>query len=266
MSLTGKTLFITGASRGIGLAIALRAARDGANIAIAAKTAEPHRSCPARSTPPPRRSRRPAARRCRSSATCVEEQVLAAVEQTVARFGGIDICVNNACAIQLTGTLQTDMKRYDLMQQINARGTYLTSQRLHPASEARRQPARADAVAAAGHEPAMVRRPHRLHDGEVRHEHVRAGHGRGVRRRRHRLQRAVAAHRHRHRGDPNSRSRGDEGMKPVPHGGDHVRRRPRDLQQAGAGIHRQFPDRRHVSLRRGRARFRQVPRRSRRRP
>ena len=128
MSLSGKTLFVTGASRGIGLAIALRAARDGANIAIAAKTAEPHKHLPG------------------TIYTAAEEIVAAggkalplivdvrddasvfdAVEKTVAAFGGVDSCVNNASAIQLTGTLATDMKRYDLMHQINTRGTYLTS-------------------------------------------------------------------------------------------------------------------------------------------
>ncbi len=133
MSLNGKTLFVTGASRGIGLAIALRAARDGANIAIAAKTAEPHKHLPGT---------------IYSAARDIEEaggkalplvvdvrdagSVNAAVEKTVAAFGGIDICVNNASAISLTGTLQTEMKRYDLMNQVNARGTYLVSKACIP--------------------------------------------------------------------------------------------------------------------------------------
>jgi citronellol/citronellal dehydrogenase len=133
MSLAGKTLFITGASRGIGLAIALRAARDGANIAIAAKTADPNPKLPGTIFT--------AAKEIEDAGGTAlplivdvrdEANVQDAVAQTVARFGGIDICVNNASAIQLTGTLQTDMKRYDLMHQINTRGTYVTSKACIP--------------------------------------------------------------------------------------------------------------------------------------
>ena len=133
MSLKGKTLFISGASRGIGLAIAVRAARDGANVAIAAKTAEPNPKLPG--------TIYTAAKEIEDAGgkalpiVCdirFEEQVQAAVDQTAAKFGGIDICVNNASAISLTGTLQTDMKRYDLMNGINARGTYLVSRTCIP--------------------------------------------------------------------------------------------------------------------------------------
>jgi citronellol/citronellal dehydrogenase len=133
MSLSGKTLFITGASRGIGLAIALRAARDGANIAIAAKTAEPHKHLPgtiysaAQEIEAAGGQALPLVVDVRDEANVVE-----AVERAATAFGGIDICVNNASAIQLTGTLATDMKRYDLMHQINARGTYLTSKACLP--------------------------------------------------------------------------------------------------------------------------------------
>jgi citronellol/citronellal dehydrogenase len=132
-TLKGKTLFITGASRGIGLAIARRAARDGANVAIAAKTAEPHPKLPGT---------------IYSAAKEIEEaggkalplmvdirhddQVARAVEETVRAFGGIDILVNNASAISLTGTLQTPMKKYDLMNGVNARGTYVCSQACIP--------------------------------------------------------------------------------------------------------------------------------------
>jgi citronellol/citronellal dehydrogenase len=132
-SLKGKTLFITGASRGIGLAIAKRAAADGANIAIAAKTTEPHPKL---------------AGTIYSAAEAIEKaggkalplvvdvrdeaMVEAAVQKTVDTFGGIDILVNNASAISLTGTLETPMKRYDLMHQINTRGTYLCSQKCLP--------------------------------------------------------------------------------------------------------------------------------------
>ncbi len=133
MSLKGKTLFITGASRGIGLAIALRAARDGANVAVAAKTAEPHPKLPG--------TIYTAAKEIEAAGGKAlplivdvrqEDQVYEAVERTVGAFGGIDICVNNASAISLTPTLQTDMKRYDLMHQINLRGTFLTSKACIP--------------------------------------------------------------------------------------------------------------------------------------
>jgi citronellol/citronellal dehydrogenase len=133
MSLKGKTLFITGASRGIGLAIALRAARDGANVAIAAKTAKANPKLPG--TIFTAAAEIEAAGGKALPIQCdirFEEQVQAAVEQAVAEFGGIDICINNASAISLTGTLATDMKRYDLMNQINARGTFLVSRTCIP--------------------------------------------------------------------------------------------------------------------------------------
>jgi citronellol/citronellal dehydrogenase len=132
-SLSGKTLFITGASRGIGLAIALRAARDGANIAVAAKTSEPHKHLPgtihsaAAEIEAAGGKALPLMVDVRDEAT-----VQAGVAATVERFGGIDIVVNNASAIQLTGTTSTDMKRYDLMHQVNTRGTYLVSKTCIP--------------------------------------------------------------------------------------------------------------------------------------
>jgi len=133
MSLKNKTLFITGASRGIGLAIALRAAKDGANVAIAAKTAEPHPKLPGTIYTAAEEIEKAGGRALPIMCDIrFEDQVAAAVEQTAAKFGGIDICVNNASAIQLTGTLATDMKRYDLMHQINARGTYLVSRTCIP--------------------------------------------------------------------------------------------------------------------------------------
>lgn len=126
--LAGKTLFITGASRGIGLAIALRAARDGANVAIAAKTAAPHPKLPGTIYTAAEEIEQAGGKALPLIVDVRhEDQVRDAVEKTVQHFGGLDICVNNASAIQLTGTLQTDMKRYDLMHQINTRGTYLTS-------------------------------------------------------------------------------------------------------------------------------------------
>ncbi len=127
-NLKNKTLFVSGASRGIGLAIAKRAAQDGANIILAAKTADPHPKLPgtiytaADEIIEAGGSALPVVCDIRD-----EENVRNAVNKGVEEFGGIDICINNASAIQLTGTLQTDMKRYDLMNQINARGTFLVS-------------------------------------------------------------------------------------------------------------------------------------------
>lgn len=131
--LSGKTLFISGASRGIGLAIAKRAARDGANVAIAAKTAEPHPKL--EGTIYTAAEEVEAAGGRALPVICdirYEEQVQAAVAKTVDTFGGLDICVNNASAIQLTPTLETDMKRYDLMHGINTRGTFLVSKTCIP--------------------------------------------------------------------------------------------------------------------------------------
>jgi citronellol/citronellal dehydrogenase len=133
MSLSGKTLFITGASRGIGLAIALRAAKDGANVAVAAKTTEPHPRLPGTIYTAAEEIEKAGGKAL--PLVCdirFEEQVNDAVARCVARFGGVDICVNNASAIQLTGTLQTDMKRFDLMHQINTRGTYVVSRACIP--------------------------------------------------------------------------------------------------------------------------------------
>ncbi|HEY8128909.1 MAG TPA: NAD(P)-dependent oxidoreductase [Hyphomicrobium sp.] len=127
-SLKGKTLFITGASRGIGLAIAKRAARDGANIAIAAKTVDPN--------PKLEGTIHSAAKEIEDAGGAAlaiecdirnEDEVQRAVAQTVERFGGIDICVNNASALSLTPIEKTEIKRFDLMFAVNTRGTFLTS-------------------------------------------------------------------------------------------------------------------------------------------
>src|SRR5690348_11982607 len=126
MSLKGKTLFITGASRGIGLAIALKAARDGANVAVAAKTETPHPKLPG--------TIHSAAEEIVAAGGKAlplmvdvrdEDAVRRAIEQTVATFGGLDIVVNNASAISMTPVAQTEMRRFDLMHQINTRGTFL---------------------------------------------------------------------------------------------------------------------------------------------
>ena len=135
MSLSSKTLFISGASRGIGLAIALRAARDGANVALVAKTAEPH--------PKLEGTVYTAAEQIEAAGGTAlpivgdirqEHQVAAAVEQAVSAFGGIDICVNNASAINLAPTEGLELKRYDLMQDINVRGTFAVGRACIPTS------------------------------------------------------------------------------------------------------------------------------------
>ncbi len=129
----GKTVFITGASRGIGKAIGLRLAREGANVVVAAKTTEPHAKLPGTIYSA---ADEMTAAGGQGLALLVdvrnEEQVYEAVQKAVDTFGGIDILVNNASAINLTPTLATDMKRYDLMHQINTRGTFLTSKACIP--------------------------------------------------------------------------------------------------------------------------------------
>jgi citronellol/citronellal dehydrogenase len=133
-SLAGKTLFITGASRGIGLAIGVRAARDGANVVIAAKTDRPHPKLPGTIHTAAAEIEAAGGRALPLVVDIRDEAMVdAAVARTVETFGGIDILVNNASAISLTGTLETPMKRYDLMHQVNARGTYLCSQKCIPA-------------------------------------------------------------------------------------------------------------------------------------
>ncbi|MFO0675990.1 MAG: NAD(P)-dependent oxidoreductase [Polyangiaceae bacterium] len=132
-TLRGKTLFVTGASRGIGKAIALRAARDGANVVIAAKTTEPHPKLPgtiftaAEEIEKAGGKALPLVVDVRS-----EEQIASAVAKAVETFGGIDVLVNNASAISLTGTVATPMKRFDLMHQVNTRGTFACSQACIP--------------------------------------------------------------------------------------------------------------------------------------
>jgi len=133
MSLEGKTLFISGGSRGIGLAIAIRAARDGANVALIAKTAEP--------SPKLEGTVYTAAEQIEAAGGNAlpivgdirdEAQVVSAVAETAERFGGIDVCVNNASAINLAGTEALEIKRYDLMQSINTRGTFVVSRACVP--------------------------------------------------------------------------------------------------------------------------------------
>jgi citronellol/citronellal dehydrogenase len=128
MYLAGKTLFITGASRGIGLAIALRAARDGANVAIAAKTDAPHPKLPGTIHTAAAEIEAAGGRALPLTVDVRDEEaVKAAIERTAAHFGGLDIVVNNASAIGLTPAATTDLRRFDLMHQVNARGTFMVS-------------------------------------------------------------------------------------------------------------------------------------------
>lgn len=133
MSLRGKTIFMSGGSRGIGLAIALRAARDGANIAIAAKTTEPHPKLPGTIYTAAKEIEEAGGQALPVICDIREEaQVQAGIDAAVEKFGGIDICINNASAIALTPTPMTSMKRYDLMNQVNARGTFMVSKLCQP--------------------------------------------------------------------------------------------------------------------------------------
>ena len=141
MSLKGKTLFITGASRGIGLAIGLAAARQGANIAIAAKTAEPHPKLPGTIHTAAAEVEAAGGKALPLVVDAREEDsVKAALDRTAEVFGGIDIVINNASAIQLTPVTQTDMRRFDLMHQINTRGTFVTSKHAIPYLETAANP------------------------------------------------------------------------------------------------------------------------------
>jgi citronellol/citronellal dehydrogenase len=133
MTLEGKTLFISGASRGVGLAIAIRAARDGANVALIAKTGEPHPKLEGTVYTAAEQIEAAGGRALPVVGDIRDEaQVARAVAQAVERFGGIDVCVNNASAINLSGTEALEIKRYDLMQAINTRGTFVVSRACIP--------------------------------------------------------------------------------------------------------------------------------------
>jgi len=141
VTLANKTLFITGASRGIGLAIALRAARDGANVAVAAKTDAPHPKLPGTIHTAAREIGQAGGRALAIAVDVRDEAaVKAAIDRTVETFGGLDIVVNNASAIQLSGLADTDMRRFDLMHQINTRGTYMVCQYAAPYLETAANP------------------------------------------------------------------------------------------------------------------------------
>ena len=196
MSLKGKTLFITGASRGIGLAIGLRAARDGANVAIAAKTAEPHPKLAGTIYTAAEEIERAGGRALPLVVDVREElTVKEALDRTAAHFGGIDIVVNNASAIALAPVAATDMKRFDLMHQINTRGTFVVSKWAIPHLQKAPNPHILMISPPLDMKERMVRAAHRLHHGEVRHEHRRARTCRRAAAERNRRQRFVAAHR-----------------------------------------------------------------------
>jgi NAD(P)-dependent dehydrogenase (short-subunit alcohol dehydrogenase family) len=260
-TLKGKTLFITGASRGIGLAIALRAAKDGANIAIAAKSAEPQ--------PKLEGTIFTAAKEIEAAGgkalpiACdirFEEQVQAAVAKTVATFGGLDICVNNASAISLTPSTQTDMKRYDLMHAINARGTFLVSKTCIPHLKGAANPHILMLSPPLDMDPKWFA-PHVAYtmakfnmsiialglSGELK------GDGLAVNTLWPRTTIATAA-----REEPARRRRADAHE---PDAGDHRRCGPSDLHPGCQILHRPLPDRRHSALRARRDRLREIPRR-----
>ena len=141
MALSGKTLFITGASRGIGLAIALRAAKDGANIAVAAKTDTPHPKLPGTIHTAAEEIEQAGGKALPLVVDVRDEvNVNEALKKTADKFGGIDIVINNASAIQLLPTTQLDMKRFDLMHQINTRGTFVVSKFAIPFLEKAKNP------------------------------------------------------------------------------------------------------------------------------
>src|SRR5215475_9133023 len=156
MTLKGRTLFITGASRGIGLAIALRAARDGANIVIAAKTDKPHPKLPGTIFTAADEITRVGGNALPLVVDVRDEaQVKGAIEQAVTTFGRLDIVVNNASAVQRTPVVETDMRRFDLMHQINTRGTFMVS-KCHSASRESGEPPHFDEFTAARHAGKVV--------------------------------------------------------------------------------------------------------------
>ena len=178
-TLAGRTLFITGASRGIGLAIATRAARDGAHIVLVAKTVVPNPRLPG--------TLQSAAAQIEAAGgqahivpTDIRDEtaVAGAVQSAIERFGGIDILINNASAISLTPTAQTPMKRFDLMFGVNVRGSFLCTQACLPAltrsAAAGRNPHVLTLSPPLSLQSALVCATRGLHDGQVRHEHVHA--------------------------------------------------------------------------------------------
>ena len=182
-SLTDRTVVISGGSRGIGLAIGIGAARLGADVVLLAKTDTPHPRLPG--------TVHTAAAEVEAAggkALAVvgdvrrEEDVQRVVDAAVQRFGGVDICVNNASAIAVEPTAVLSAKKFDLMQEINLRGTFLLTKACVPHLQKSANPARADHLAAGQHEPALAGRPPRLHAVQVRNDVVVTGLGGRVRR------------------------------------------------------------------------------------
>ncbi len=247
-TLKGKTLFITGASRGIGLAIALRAARDGANVAIAAKTAEPHPKLEGTIHTAAAEIEKAGGRALAIACDIrFEDQVQAAVAKTVETFGGLDICVNNASAISLTPLEKTDMKRVDLMLGVNTRGTLLVTKSCLPHLR----------KAANGHvlmlSPPLDLAP-KWFAGHVAYSIAKYGMSLAVlglaeelKARRDRSQRALAAHDDRHRrGRQHPRRRQAHAHEPDAR--DHGGRRAPRADSGRQELHGPLPDRRHASL------------------
>ena len=211
MSLQGKTLFISGGSRGIGLAIAVRAASEGANVVIAAKTDQENPRLPG-TIYSAAKEIEAAGGQCLPLKVDIREesQVVEAVAAARERFGSIDVLINNASAISLTGTEATPMKRFDLMFGVNVRGTFLCTQACLPAlkksGERGRNPHILTLSPPLNMEAALVCAAPGLHHGQVRHVDVRAGTRRGVKTLWHRRQCALAGY-----SDPNCRTANDSG-------------------------------------------------------
>ena len=200
MTLSNKSVFITGASRGIGKAIALKLAQQGACITIAAKTTKPHPKLEGTIYTAAREIEQAGGKALPIAVDVRDEQLVEAAMATAAKeFGGIDILINNASAIFLAGTLQTPMKRFDLMHSVNVRATYLCAQKAIPYLLKAENPHILNLSPPPQPRYQMVSKPHRLYYVQVRHEHVRARHGRRVSQQGHRRQRPVATHHHRHR-------------------------------------------------------------------
>ena len=262
MSLKGKTLFITGASRGIGLAIALRAARDGANIVVAAKTETPHPKLPGTIHTAAEEIVKAGGKALPLVVDVRDEaSVKDGIERAVAAFGGLDIVVNNASAIQVTPVTQTDMKRFDLMHQVNARGTYMVSKYAIPYLEKSSNP-----HILMNSPPLDMQEkwfaPHTAYSmAKFGMSLVVLGLAGELRSEGHRGERAVAAHHDCDQRDQESARRRRDGAD-VAQPGDHGGRGLCGLQQAGEKLHRAFPDRRFFPRRRRRHRFRAIPRQS----
>jgi NAD(P)-dependent dehydrogenase (short-subunit alcohol dehydrogenase family) len=259
MSLAGKTLFITGASRGIGLAIALRAARDGAQIAIAAKTERPHPKLPGTIYTAADEIERAGGKALPLVVDVRDEgSVRTAIERTVQKFGGLDVVVNNASAISLSPVAETDMRRFDLMHQVNTRGTFLVCKYAVPHLEKAANPhilmnsppldLREDFFA--GHTAYSIAKFGMSLvvlglAGELRTKGVAVN--------------ALCAHHHCHLGDQEPARRRRHHAH-VAHPGNHGGCRLPDLPQTRRGLHRPFPHRRFIPGGKRHDRLRAIPR------